>query len=185
MSTRQHFSVAPWPTTLKVISGLSTILLVVLGTVAYNKALPFPGFAHTFGLGIAFVFPAILVCSILFMVTGYAVEGNMLHVERLLWSTSISLEGLNKAWQDPTICKGSIRIFGNGGLYSFTGIYHNKALGRFRLFATDLSKATVLVLPQRTIVVTPIAPQIFIDYLHHRFPTLESSKEQGKNDTAT
>jgi len=183
MSTRQHFSVAPWPASLKVTSAFSTILLTVIGIVAYNKALPFPGFTHTFGVGVAFVFPVILICSILFMVTGYAVEGNTLHVERLLWSTSISLEGLSKAWQDSTICKGSIRIFGNGGLYSFTGIYYNKALGRYRLFATDLSKATVLVLPQRTVVVTPLAPQIFIDYLHHRFPMIETTKEQEKNDT--
>ena len=72
------------------------------------------------------------------MVTGYAVEGNILNVERLFWSTRISLEGLSKAWLEPTVCKGSFRIFGNGGLYSFTGVYQNEALGRYRLFATDL-----------------------------------------------
>jgi len=175
MSGRQHFSVAPWPTTLKVISSFSTILLIVIGIVAYNKTLLFPGVAHTFGLGVAFVFPAILISSLLFMVTGYAVAGNMLHVERLLWSTPISLEGLSRVWEEPLICKGSIRIFGNGGLYSFTGIYQNKALGRYRLFATDLGKATVLVLPRRTVVVTPIAPQVFIDYLHRQFPMIEKN----------
>jgi len=175
MPVRQHFSVAPWTNTLKLISMLGTILIVVIGIVTYRKIAVFSGLPLVFGIGVVSVFPAILIFSLLFMVTGYAVEGNVFNVERLFWSTRISLEGINKVWLEPTVCKGSIRIFGNGGLYSFTGVYQNKSLGRFRLFATDLTRATVLVMPQRKVVVTPGSPQVFIDYLHDHFPTIEEN----------
>lgn len=169
MPVRQHFSAAPWTNALKLISALATILLIAVGTVAYNRIMVFAGFPHLLGLAIVFIFPAILVFSLLFMVTGYAVEGNVLHVERLFWSTHISLDGLSKVWFEPAVGKGSIRIFGNGGLYSFTGVYHNEALGRYRLFATDFTRAVVLVLPQRKVVITPASPEVFIDYLQRQF----------------
>ena len=173
MQTRQHFAVAPWNRTLKVVSLLGTAFIMVGGAVAYSKISTFSGFPLVFGYGIISVFPAILIFSLLFMVTGYSVEGNILQIERLFWSTPVSLEGLGRVWQEPAVCKGSIRLFGNGGLYSFTGVYQNRTLGRYRLYATDLGKSTVLVLPGRTVVVTPLSPQTFIDYLRHQFPMIE------------
>jgi hypothetical protein len=178
MPVRQHFSVAPWTHTLKLISAFGTILLIVVGLVAYRNITHFAGFPHALGVGIVFIFPAILMFSLLLMVTGYAVEGKVLHVERLFWSTRISLEGLHNVWLAPEVCKGSIRIFGNGGLYSFTGYYQNEALGRYRLFATDFTRAIVLVLPLRKVVITPAAPQVFIDYLLRQFPLLETNQEK-------
>ncbi|HET6420052.1 MAG TPA: PH domain-containing protein [Geobacteraceae bacterium] len=173
MQTSQHFSVAPWTRTLKLVSLLGTTVIIVGGAVAYRKISVFSGFPLILGYGVVSILAAIPIVSLLFTVTGYLVEGNVLHVERLLWSTTISLEGLSKVWQEPSVCKGSIRIFGNGGLYSFTGVYQNKTLGRYRLFATDLTKSTVLVLPRRTVVVTPLTPQVFIDYMRRRFPSIE------------
>ena len=180
MLVRQHFSVAPWTNTLKFISLFSTVLLVGIGFVAYRKFCVFTGTPLIFGRAIISLFPAILILSLLFTVTGYVVEGDCLYIERLLWSTRISLTGLSKAWPDPNVCKGSLRIFGNGGLYSFTGIYQNKTLGRYRLFATDLARSVVLVLPQSRIVITPAAPQVFVDYLHHQFPMIETNGEDGE-----
>lgn len=170
---RQHFSVAPWSRSLKLTSLVGTVLILGVGVAAY-RAIPTPtGFSHTFGLGVAVVFPVMLLVALFFMVTGYAVEGTDLHVERLLTSTRIPLEGLRRLWYEPTVCKGSLRVFGNAGLLSFTGLYQNPTLGRYRLFATHFARAVVLVLPQRVVVVTPAAPHAFIEYLHRLFPTAE------------
>jgi hypothetical protein len=137
MSLRFH--AAPWPTGLKLISALGTLIIAGAGYAAY-RAIPTPsGFTHYFGLGIAMVFPATLVLSLLFAVSGYAVDGNNLYIQRPLWHTRFPLEGLSRFWLEPTACKGSLRIFGNGGLYSFTGLYWSPKLGRYRLFATDLA----------------------------------------------
>ncbi|NVN92786.1 MAG: hypothetical protein HXX11_19620 [Desulfuromonadales bacterium] len=178
MPARQHFPVAPWSRTLKLVSAFATIILMIAGSAVYGKITLITGFPHVLGLGIGLIFPAILIFSLLYMVTGYAVEGNVLHVERLFWSTHVSLEGLSRVWSDPVVCKGSIRIFGNGGLYSFSGLYRNKALGNYRLFATDFTRATVLVLAQRTVVVTPSSPQVFIDFMRRQFPAIETDRER-------
>jgi hypothetical protein len=165
-----HFNAAPWPAGLKLTSAVGTILIAAVGYAAY-RAIPTPsGFTHYFGLGIALVLPAILVVSFLFAVTGYAVDGSDLYIQRPLWQTRISLTGLSRFWLEPAACKGSIRIFGNGGLYSFTGLYQSPKLGRYRLFATDLVQSVVLALPARVVVVTPATPRAFVDHLHHLFP---------------
>ncbi len=40
--------------------------------------------------------------------------------------------------------RGSLRLFGNGGMFSITGLYRNRALGNYRAFVTDLKKTVVL-----------------------------------------
>lgn len=178
-SMRRHFQAAPWSIGLKLTSTLGTIIVVAVGFAAY-RAIPTPaGFTHLFGLGVALVLPNILVASLVFMVTGYTVAESELYVERLLWSTRISLAGLSRVWFEPAACKGSIRVFGNGGLFSFTGLYRSRALGRYRLFATNISQSVVLVLPQRVVLVTPAAPQAFIEHLCHLFPTAHVGPKDG------
>ena len=61
-------------------------------------------------------------------------------------------------------------MFGNGGLYSFTGWFYSKKLRRYRLFGTDLSQAVVLAMPPRTVVVTPAEPDEFIRHVREMCP---------------
>jgi hypothetical protein len=172
---RLHFPAAPWPVSLKAISILGTVALLATGFAAY-RAVPTPsGFTHQFGIGVALVPVAILLGAIFFMVSGYAIEGNDLFVERLFTSTRLSLAGLDRAWIEPAVCKGSLRIYGNGGLFSFSGLFYSKRLGRYRLFATDFSHAVVLIFPDRTVVITPVTPHAFIEFLRHRFPNLDTT----------
>lgn len=57
----------------------------------------------------------------------------------------------------------SIRTFRNGGLFSFTGFFRNKALGAYRAFVTDPHQTVVLHFPNRTVLVSPSAPAEFVD----------------------
>ncbi len=167
----KHFPAARWPFGLKLVSSLGSLLILGIGMAAY-RAIPVPtGFTHGFGLAIAFVPVAILFFSLLFVVTGYDLEGADLLVRRLFWSTRIPLAGLRQIYADPWVCKGSIRLFGNGGLFAFTGLYRNKKLGNYRLFATDFSCAVVLILPKRTVVITPAWPDLFIHHVAQAFPS--------------
>jgi len=175
----RHFHAAPWPTTLKVVSFLGTGVLCALSYAAY-RAVPTPsGFTHNFGIGVALVPLVIILGAVLFIVGGYRVDSNVLLVERLITSTSVPLAGLTRIWADPSICKGSLRVVGNGGLFSFTGWFQNKTLGRYRLFATDFRHAVVLKFPDRVVVVSPAAPQAFIDHLHHIIPDLNVGPEES------
>jgi len=164
---------APWSTALKITSAISTILLPLFTNFAYRSIPTQHGFTHSFGLMIASVLPAVLVGGLLFVVIGFTFDGPVLLIRRLFWSTNVHLRGLKKAEYDPAACKGSIRIFGNGGLYSFTGLFRNKKLGRYRLFATDTSKAVVLTFDDRKVVVTPRSPRKFLEGLRIVVPSAE------------
>jgi hypothetical protein len=160
----RHFDAAPWPTSLKVTSTLGGLLLIGVGYGAW-RAVPPSGFAHTFGSAIACVMPVIALWSVLFVVLGYDVAPGRLYVRRLLWSTTIPLDALESARYDPAAIKCALRVFGNGGLFSFTGVYQNAELGRFRLFATDPKSPVVLRCRGRVVVVTPAAPHAFAEHV--------------------
>lgn len=176
----RHFHAAPWPMSLKLVSFLGTAALCGAGYAAY-RAVPTPaGFTHDFGLGVALIPLAVLVGAALFIVRGYRVDSNVLLVDRLLTSTAVPLSGLTCAWADPGVCKGSLRVFGNGGLFSFSGWFWNKRLGRYRLFATDWRNSVVLKLSDRVVVVSPASPQAFVEHLRRILPGLRVGSEDGE-----
>lgn len=153
---------------LKVTSGIGTLLLLAAW---YGTATGVPpgGIAHSVLSVITWLPPVLLWVALLFVVRGYDVDARGLHVRRLLWSTRVPLKGLIRVWHDPTAVKGSTRVFGNGGMFAFTGVYGSDQLGRYRAFGTDLSRAVVLQLRGRTVIVTPAAPQDFVRYVSRAF----------------
>jgi hypothetical protein len=174
MKTTRHFAAAPWSRALKVSSAVGTVLLVGIGFAAH-RAIPVPaGFTHYFGLSMTLVLPAILVLGLLFTVRGYVVSSTDLAIQRLLWATHVPLSGLQRVSLEPAICKGSVRIFGNAGLFGFTGLYRSSRLGRYRLFGTDLAHSVVLAFPDRSVVITPAAAHAFVEHLKE---ILESRRE--------
>jgi len=157
MSNPIHYT-ASWGTPLKLITAVGS--LVVLGATALCLFAPLngPPWLHLF----AALPLAILVACMMQMVRGYRLSSGTLEVIRLWWTTRVELRGLTTAALDPRACKGSLRVWGNGGFFVFSGQFSNATLGSYELFATDLSRAVVLRLPQRTVVVTPDQPEQFI-----------------------
>ncbi len=97
-----------------------------------------------------------------FCIRGYALDGATLLIRRLLWTTRISLSGLESVESVPKAMSGSLRTFGNGGLYSFTGWYWNRPLGSYRAWVTDLRNTVVLRVGGRTLVISPEPPEAFV-----------------------
>ena len=156
-----RFRVAPWPTLLKAVSAGSCIVLLVVAWLA-ARATPRAGVAHWVGTAVAWIPVAVLLGALLFVVTDYELDDRRLAVRRLLWWTQVDLTGLTRVFREPAGFKGSWRVFGNGGMFSFTGIFYSKALGRYRLFATDPNRFVVMVLSGQTVVVSPADPEAFI-----------------------
>jgi hypothetical protein len=65
---------------------------------------------------------------------------------------------------------GSTRVFGNGGLFSFTGLFRNKRLGLYHAFVTDSKLAVVLRLRNKTIALSPGDPPRFVAEISARLP---------------
>ena len=63
--------------------------------------------------------------------------------------------GLESAEVEPDAMRGSLRTFGNGGAFSFTGFYYNKRLGSYRAYVTDPRRTVVLRYANRRVVLSP------------------------------
>lgn len=150
---------APWATSLKVISFLSTILLLAIMWLIPSPAQP-PWLTPALR-----TFPMVLLAGCaLFTVRGYEVADGWLNVRRLLWVTRIPLHTLTDAEWRQGAFGWAWRTCGNGGLYSFTGWYHQKPLGSFRALATRTTDAVILKFSDRKpIVVTPEDPAAFVE----------------------
>lgn len=146
---------APWGKSLVVVSTLATVLCLAI-------TLSLTGLLHGWLRWEALLPLAIVLGSAPFTIRGYTVTPDVLLVHRLFWTTRLSLAGLESAQVEPEAMRGSIRTFGNGGLFSFTGFYYNRLLGAYRAFVTDPRQAVVLRFPKRKVVVSPGAPEEFV-----------------------
>jgi len=95
------------------------------------------------------------------MVRGYTITSEEILVHRLFWDTRLPRTGLQSARFDPTATSGSIRTFGNGGCYSFTGRYWSKALGSYRAYITHPKLTVILRYEKSTVVLSPESPEEF------------------------
>lgn len=108
---------------------------------------------------------AIVGGGILFTIRGYSITSDAILIHRLGWTTRLSLDGLQSAQPVPDAMHRSIRLFGNGGLFSFTGFFRNKALGNYRAFVTDPRQTIVLRFSKRIVVISPGSQKQFIQDL--------------------
>ena len=152
---------APWGSTLKLLTvGVSAVLIVVplmiILTLTRSSSLWWIHVSIPFG---------ILIVTSAFMIRGYRVTGDTLYINRLGWQSKIDLSELESVEFNPGAVSGSIRTFGNGGLFCIAGKFSNKQLGSYRMFATDTSRVVVLRFPKQPVVVTPGEPEEFIRYI--------------------
>lgn len=106
--------------------------------------------------------PALLIGTALFVIRSYTIEPTELLIRRLLWNTRLPLAGLKSAVFQPKAMHGSLRLCGNGGMFSFTGWYRNRALGFYHAFVTDLNHTVVLRIGEKTYVISPENPERFV-----------------------
>lgn len=158
-----HFS-APWGRALRWISVITTVVCIGVAATDFFlfrsvfRSIPVPG--------INLWAPAVPVILLLgaapFTIRGYSISNGVLLIHRLWWDTRVSLAGLMSAEALPNAMRRSIRLCGNGGLYSFTGWYRSKDIGNYRAFVTDLTRTVVLRLPNRTLVLSPDNADTFV-----------------------
>ena len=159
---------APWSRMLIVMSAVVTVVCLgtTLITVSVSGTAPWLWSTTNGGyggwLGWLGLLPVLLLggCA-LFTIRGYTIMPEAILVRRLLWSTRLPRADLQLAHCDPDAMRGSIRTFGNGGAFSFSGFYYNKLLGSYRALVTDPRRAVVLRYARRIVVVSPETPEAF------------------------
>ena len=146
---------APWGTSLVVTSLVTALICLGVAILMLWRG---PGWIHW----VAVLLLATICGGELFTIRGYTLTSDAILVHRLLWKTQLPLTGLQSAEFTPGAMRGSLRILGNGGLFSFSGVFRNKTLGTYRAFVTDLRRTVVLRFAERTIVISPSEPEDFV-----------------------
>ncbi|HEY4873061.1 MAG TPA: PH domain-containing protein [Steroidobacteraceae bacterium] len=169
---------APWSRSLKAASLIAVVMLAVVAAAGMFVMPARLLLARCVMIGLPIIVLAIAFLSI---VSGYTLTATQLEVERPLWNTVFPLAQLRSVAGDQNVFKGSLRLFGNGGIFSFTGFFWKRSLGCYRAFATDPGRAVVLKFCNRTIVITPHDPQHFIvrvrTHLASAIPSIMNERE--------
>lgn len=146
--------VAPWGRAITLISlGISALLVAVAWLAAMQEEATW----------VAVLPIAILLGAAAFAILGYRVEADAVIIRRPGWTTRLPLSGLVEVEAMPGAMKRSLRTFGNGGLFGFSGRYRNRRLGAYRAWVTDRRRMVVLRFLERTIVLSPDDPQAFVE----------------------
>ena len=157
---------APWAASVKWITGGIVVLFAWLVTLT------------PWGGGAAW---ALMVGLFAFAPSGYSFEGRELLIHRRGWAPfRLPLTGLKGVRVSPDAMRRSLRTFGNGGVFGFTGWFHNSRLGRYRAWVTDPRRAVVLEFGDRTVVVSPGRPHLFVDELRERTGVEASLETPGE-----
>jgi hypothetical protein len=153
---------APWGKPLKAISFFTVAMLLAVVALGLLTG-PRGGVDGVIWLGSMAAFPVLVIFLTLpFAVRGYMLTRETLFIKRMGWYSRIDLRGLEAIEIDPKATAGSIRTFGNGGFFGFTGWYWSKKFRAFQVFATDLRLSVVLRFPKRVIIITPDNPEVFV-----------------------
>ena len=151
---------APWSRSLRVLTTAAVALLLALVLIG---VLVGPRQSWVWRMAMVGLPLVILVGSLLFMVRGYVLTDSGIEVRRLGWSTALPFAGLVAVSGAPQGLRGSLRLFGNGGLFAISGWFWNRRIGRFRAYATDPERAVLLRYRDgKQVVVTPHDVQHFI-----------------------
>ncbi len=149
---------APWGRSVRLATLFSVGILVVVAAMPWLLS---GGDAGAPGALATVLALAILAGSALFAVRGYRVRPDAVEVQRLGWTTRLPRSGLRSVEVAPGVMRGSLRVFGNGGLFALTGRFRNARLGAYRALVTDSERTVVLHYDTRRVVVSPDRPAEF------------------------
>jgi len=134
---------ASYDITTKAISAIACLVLIGAAVTAGSLAL-------------ACLALAVIVLSFAFSPRGYIVSREAVFIKRLIGSVEIPLFSLRDARAAVSDdLRGCIRVFGNGGLFGYYGLYRTSRLGMCRWYVTQRNHGVILVTGSKTVVVSP------------------------------
>lgn len=134
---------ASYDSTTKVISAVACALLAFIAIITQS--------IFAAGLG-----ALILALSYAYSPRGYTISEQAILVQRLIGAARIPLDGIRElriAGADDF--EGCIRLFGNGGLFGYYGLYQTSKLGKCTWYVTNRANTVVVITGAKTVVFSP------------------------------
>jgi hypothetical protein len=124
-------------------------------------------------LVVAAIFSGILLTCALFRVKGYSIDGHDILVHRPIGIRRITLQPSDEVFiGDKKSLKGSIRTFGNGGVFGYNGRFWNFRFRSMIWFVTRLDRTVIIRRRGRpAFVLSPDNPQFVFKLLNGLKPT--------------
>jgi hypothetical protein len=101
----------------------------------------------------------------------YAIRERSIVVKRLIGSVRIPLDAIRElraATADDF--RGCLRLWGNGGLFGYYGLFQTSKLGKCTWYVTNRSHAVVLITDTQTVVLSPDDVDGFLTAMHTAAP---------------
>ena len=134
---------ASYDTTTKVISAVVLVVFLVIIVATHSVVA-------------GCLFALILVGAYAWSPRGYAVSDGSIEVKRLIGRARIPLDGLREARAaTKDDFRGCLRLFGNGGLFGYYGLFSTAKLGKCTWYVTNQKKTVVVVSSAGTTVFSP------------------------------
>lgn len=109
----------------------------------------------------------LLVLAYAFSPRGYTIADEWILIDRLIGNVRVPLRGLREARRSTADdFRGAIRLFGDGGLFGYYGLFRTARLGKSHWYMTNRSNAVVVRTTDRVVVVSPDDPESFLLALH-------------------
>ena len=141
---------ASYDTTTKVISAVVLVVFLVIIVATHSVVA-------------GCLTAAIVVGAYAWSPRGYAVSDGSIEVKRLIGRARIPLDGLREARAaTKDDFRGCLRLFGNGGLFGYYGLFRTSKLGKSTWYVTNRGKAVVVVTGEKTVLFSPDDVEGFI-----------------------
>jgi hypothetical protein len=105
----------------------------------------------------------VLAVCLAYSPRGYVLDGRSILVRRLVGTARIPLDEVREARRaTPGDFRGSIRLWGSGGLFGYYGLFSTASLGKSTWYVTNRSNAVVLTTAAKTVLLSPDDPDGFL-----------------------
>jgi len=149
---------APYDGATKIISALSGLILLSAGTATHN-------------LLVTALALALLFVVFAYSPRGYDIAEGSLVIRRMAGSVRLPLLELREARQaTKDDFRGCVRVWGNGGLFGYTGTFRTATLGKSTWYLGDRSRAVVLRFGGKTVLVSPGDVEGFLEAMRPYVP---------------
>lgn len=154
-----------------IIITIFALLVLLIATVAmWMSPSPLPEKI----LVVSLIFLIIVLCY-LYSIKGYSIDHHSIHIYRPIGTKSYKLDQFTEIITGLSHIKKSLtlRLWGNGGLFSITGLFWNKKLGKFKAYLSDPSKCIILIGATQKIAISPDPPEEFVKTLKMHRPNIK------------
>lgn len=134
---------APYDTTTKAITAVVCVLLMFLAWIVHV-------------IFIVPLFPLLFVITYAYSPRGYEVSDGAIVVRRLIGNIRVPLaDVLSIRAGTPDDFTGVIRLWGNGGLFGYFGLFRTAKLGKCHWYVTDRNRTVIVFTSTKILVLSP------------------------------